>query len=61
MYQTNAATPTIIIATQLDDLIGRDPPLVIPDPVRGVERVHFYLVYRGGNYRAIQEKIARCV
>ena len=46
-------------AFQLDDLIGRDPPLVISDPVRGVERVHFYLVYRGGNQRAIQEKVAR--
>lgn len=45
---------------KVDDLIARDPPLVIPDPVQGVERVHFYLVYRGGNHRGTQEKIARC-
>ncbi|CAM9749410.1 unnamed protein product, partial [Ectocarpus sp. 6 AP-2014] len=44
----------------VDDLIARDdPPLSMPDPARGVERVHFYLVYRGGNYRLIQQKIAR--
>ena len=49
-----------IRAIQLDHLIGRDPPLLIPDPSRGVERVHFYLVYRGGNQRAVQEKVARC-
>ncbi|CAM9688775.1 unnamed protein product, partial [Ectocarpus sp. 8 AP-2014] len=44
----------------VDDLIARDdPPLLMLDPARGVERVHFYLVYRGGNYRLIQQKIAR--
>ncbi|CBJ26241.1 putative methyltransferase [Ectocarpus siliculosus] len=44
----------------VDNLIARDdPPLSMPDPARGVERVHFYLVYRGGNYRLIQQKIAR--
>eukprot|EP00903_Cladosiphon_okamuranus_P014127 g13129.t1 len=46
------------LATALDDLIGRDPPLVIAEPAR-VERIHFYLVYRGGNQRPIQEKVAR--
>ncbi|CAM9181073.1 unnamed protein product [Laminaria digitata] len=43
----------------VDELIARDPPLVIPDPIQGVERVHFYLVYRGGNHRVTQQKIAR--
>ncbi|CAM9638268.1 unnamed protein product [Ectocarpus fasciculatus] len=44
----------------VDGLIARDdPPLSMSDPARGVERVHFYLVYRGGNYRLIQQKIAR--
>ncbi|CAM9740156.1 unnamed protein product, partial [Scytosiphon promiscuus] len=43
----------------VDDLIARDPPLFIPDPPQGIERVHFYLVYRGGNHREVQEKIAR--
>jgi len=49
------------LAIQLDDLIEQDPPLVIPDPAREVERVHFYLVYRGGNHRVIQEKMARYI
>eukprot|EP00904_Undaria_pinnatifida_P008479 jgi/Undpi1/4761/HiC_scaffold_18.g08114.m1 len=43
----------------VNELIARNPPLVIPDPIRGVERVHFYLVYRGGNHRQTQRKIAR--
>lgn len=45
---------------QVNALIARDPPLLVSDPVRAVERVHFYLIYRGGNNRVIQEKIARC-
>ncbi|CAN0159173.1 unnamed protein product [Ascophyllum nodosum] len=47
------------LAQAVEDLIHRDPPLVIPDPVRGLERVQFYLVYRGGNHRELQQNIAR--